>query len=217
MLEDDIKNIYSLETIVEQDMIEQISFFDFVKKVIEIKGYKNKDARWLLVSMLCAKLPYLERITDLLNCLDGFDEYLHKIQSAIIKDDLLNNDYSDNNLRMTMTDIDLMSGVEFEDFLYEYFIKQGYVCKRTKTTGDQGIDLLIEKDGIVIGVQAKCYSGTVGNHAIMETVAGMNYYNANRCMVITNSTFTKSAIELAKANKVVLWDRTVLQERLSEL
>jgi restriction system protein len=49
----------------------------------------------------------------------------------------------------------------------------------------------------------------------MEAVAGMKYYNANKCMVITNSTFTKSAQELAKVNNVELWDRQILKEKLT--
>ena len=40
--------------------------------------------------------------------------------------------------------------------------------------------------------------------------------NLIRDMVITNSTFTKSAIELATVNDVVLWDRQVLIEKLAD-
>ena len=36
-------------------------------------------------------------------------------------------------------------------------------------------------------------------------------------MVITNSTFTKSAIELAKKNNVQLWDRKTLIEKIDDL
>jgi HJR/Mrr/RecB family endonuclease len=79
----------------------------------------------------------------------------------------------------------------------------------------KGIDLVAKKDDYVLAIQAKCYTGTVGNHAIMEAVAGTKYYNANQTMVITNSTFTKSAVELAAVNNVILWDRQVLIEKLA--
>ena len=49
----------------------------------------------------------------------------------------------------------------------------------------------------------------------MEAFAGMKYYKANRCMVITNSAFSKSAVELANANGVILWDRQILIEKLN--
>lgn len=63
--------------------------------------------------------------------------------------------------------------------------------------------------------QAKCYpNSVVGNSAIQEVVAGMKYYNAESAYVITNSTFTSSAINLAKVNNVILWDRNKLTEML---
>ena len=63
-------------------------------------------------------------------------------------------------------------------------------------------------------IQTKSYNTPVGNHAIMEVVAGKNYYKANRCIVITNNIFTKSAKDLAFANGVELWDRKTLLEQV---
>ena len=96
-------------------------------------------------------------------------------------------------------------------------IKLNFTCENTKTTGDQGVDIIAMKDNNKIAIQAKCYSQPVGNHAIMEAIAGMKYYKANQCMVITNSTFTKAAKDLATANGVILWDRKILIEKLKEL
>jgi HJR/Mrr/RecB family endonuclease len=107
-----------------------------------------------------------------------------------------------------------MSGIEFEEFLCNYFKSHGYECSMTKASADQGVDLIAKRDGTIVAIQAKCYSGTVGNHAIMEAVAGARFYNANQCMVITNSTFTKTAIELARANNVILKDRKTLIEKI---
>jgi HJR/Mrr/RecB family endonuclease len=83
-----------------------------------------------------------------------------------------------------------------------------------KSIGRPRVDLIAKRDGTVVAIQAKCYSGIVGNHAIMDAVAGARFYNANQCMVITNSTFTKIAIELARANNVILWDRKTLIEKI---
>lgn len=118
---------------------------------------------------------------------------------------------------ITIPDIDLMSGAEFENFVANFFSKIGYKTRVTKSSGDQGIDVIATKNDFIVAIQTKCYHGVVGNHAIMEAVAGMKYYNANKCMVITNSTFTKSAQELAKANNVEIWDRQILKEKLEEL
>ena len=76
----------------------------------------------------------------------------------------------------TLKDIDLMTGIEFENFLCDLFQKMGYHTLSTKISGDQGIDIVAEKDSIKIGIQAKCYTGTVGNGAIQEAAAGKTFY-----------------------------------------
>lgn len=121
-----------------------------------------------------------------------------------------------NNLETvyTIDDIDLMNGLEFEEFLATLFVKMGYSAKLTKSTGDQGIDVVAERKGIKYGIQAKCYAGNVGNSAVQEAVAGKSFYNVDKVIVITNSHFTESAIILAKSNGVILWDREILSEKL---
>ena len=120
-----------------------------------------------------------------------------------------------NNL--TIADIDGMNGQEFEKTIAGLFERKGYNVEITKGSGDQGIDIIARRAGKCIGIQAKCYTGAVGNHAIMEAVGGMKYYDCDSCMVITNSTFTKSALELARVNDVELWNRTILIDNLNEM
>ena len=78
------------------------------------------------------------------------------------------------------------------------------------------MDLIIEKDGKAIGIQAKRYSSNVGNKAIQEVIAGSQFYKCNRCIVVTNSYFSKQAKELAQKTKVILWDRDKLSSLLIE-
>jgi Restriction endonuclease len=118
--------------------------------------------------------------------------------------------------KLTIDDIDLMSGHEFEYFINDLFKKMGYSVNQTKSTGDQGIDVIAVKRGLKIGIQAKCYSGSVSNKAIQEVVAGMKYYRISKGIVVTNNYFTNSAIELAKANDIILWDRLMLKEKIQE-
>ena len=75
---------------------------------------------------------------------------------------------------------------------------------RTPTTGDQGVDLITEKDGIRCAIQCKFYSKPVGNKAIQEVIAGRGFYNCDTAMVVTNNSFTKSAKQLAKNSNVQL-------------
>lgn len=118
--------------------------------------------------------------------------------------------------KLSIDDIDLMSGIEFENIISNLFKKMGYNTKITKSSGDQGIDVIAIKGDVKIGIQTKCYSSKVSNSAIQEVVAGKNYYNLNKLLVVTNNYFTKGAIELAYKNNVILWDRMILKEKISE-
>lgn len=119
--------------------------------------------------------------------------------------------------KYTIEDVDIMSGNQFEHFVSELFEAMGYKTYITPPSGDQGIDVIAKKGEAKVAIQAKCYSSAVGNHAIMEAVAGAKYYNANKIMVVTNNFFTKSAQDLAKSNNVTLWNRTALIEKIKEL
>jgi restriction system protein len=71
------------------------------------------------------------------------------------------------------------------------------VC-RTPKTGDQGADLLVKKDGRKIAIQAKRYTGSVGNEAVQEIVGALEFYGADEGWVITSGTFSPSARALAQ-------------------
>jgi len=117
----------------------------------------------------------------------------------------------------TIRDVDLMSGYDFERFLVKLYQKMNYsVIKHTKLSNDQGADLVVEKAGVKYVIQAKRYVGTVGNDAIQQVTASIKYYNADKGVVITNSTFTTSAIKLASSNKIELIGRTELKKLIED-
>ena len=105
-----------------------------------------------------------------------------------------------------------MDGLSFEVFCSELLTINGFQnVFVTKASNDYGIDILAEKDDIKYAIQCKCYSSSIGNSAVQEANAGKEYYDCHVAVVMTNSTFTKNAIELAKKNKVILWDRDKLK------
>ncbi len=110
-----------------------------------------------------------------------------------------------------------LNGYDFEEYLQKLLSLLGYTVIQTPLSGDQGADLILSKDGQKIVVQAKKYNGKVPNKAIQEVVAAKNYYNADKAMVVTNSSFTKSAIELALRNDVELWDGLKLRKIINTL
>lgn len=115
-------------------------------------------------------------------------------------------------LSSTIGQIDQMDGREFERFLKSYFEEQGYKVSLTKDSHDYGADLICTNKEEVLVVQAKRYEANVGNAAVQQVVAAQAYYEADRCLVVTNSYFTKPAIELAETNEVELWDRDELMK-----
>ncbi|MDI9412150.1 MAG: restriction endonuclease [Bacillota bacterium] len=109
--------------------------------------------------------------------------------------------------------IDNLSGIEFEEYLVRLFENLGYDVQETPASNDYGADLVITKNSEKTVVQAKRYSSTVGISSVQEVIAAKNYYNANKCLVITNNYFTSNAVNLARANDVELWDRDTLVEQ----
>ncbi len=103
--------------------------------------------------------------------------------------------------------VDEMSGTEFEEYAAEILHRNGIeVLELTKGSGDFGADIIVVLEGERTAVQCKRYSRPIGVKAVQEAAASMSYYKCTRAAVITNSTFTKAAIELAAESGVVLWD-----------
>lgn len=114
----------------------------------------------------------------------------------------------------TISEIDNMSGLDFEAFVVDLMISLGYEAYQTKASNDYGIDVIAKKDNDIYAIQAKRYSGNVGIHSVMEASTGAKYYNANYAVVITNSYFTKQAIDCAEKVGVTLLDRDFLIKKL---
>ena len=117
---------------------------------------------------------------------------------------------------ISIDDVDLMTGVEFENFVADIFRRNGFTIDMTPTSGDQGVDIIASKGIQRIGIQVKRYSGNVGNAAIQEVVGGLKFYGLTKMIVVTNRYFTNSADKLAESNDVVLWDRGVLKDKIEE-
>lgn len=116
--------------------------------------------------------------------------------------------------RMNLEQVDELSGLDFEYFLFYLFKKKGIHTKITSYTHDFGADLILRRHGKRIVIQAKRWSDNVGIQAVQETIGAMSYYKAKHGVVITNSFYTKSAIELANASDIVLLNRYDLADMI---
>lgn len=102
---------------------------------------------------------------------------------------------------------DILDGKKYEKYCCEYLKKHGFHhIQLTKTSNDQGIDILAYKNHKKYGFQCKYYDTPVGNFAVQEAFTGAAYYNCDKACVITNTTFTRSALQLAEETDVLLYE-----------
>lgn len=114
-------------------------------------------------------------------------------------------------------ELDEIEGHDFEYYCAELLKKRGFVdVTVTKGSGDYGVDVLAEKDGVTYGIQCKAYAAPVGVKAVQEAYAGKEYYDRMVGAVLTNQYFTKPAVEAAKKLKILLWDRGYLDSMIEE-
>ena len=222
------ESIYN--TLYDKDINElienKINFKYFLQKIdnkLFFKTFKYKDctsennngAYTVLYHYIIKKtaefIPvetFFEIVIDKYGFIDLLKSKERKIELEIEKRRLLEG----NLLKENIEEVDKFSfdnintGYEFENYLKNIFDKLGYISIVTKSSGDQGGDLIIEKDKIKTVVQAKFYSSPVGNKAIQEVVSAIAFYKANKGMVVTNNIFTKAAVCLAEANNIELLD-----------
>jgi restriction system protein len=114
------------------------------------------------------------------------------------------------------SELDQLSGKEFEEFLAGLFRAQGYAAELTAVTGDYGADLILTKDGQRISVQAKRHMGSVGVQAVQEALSGQAYYQCDTAWVITTGAFTTNARVLAEKSGVKLISRSDLGNLMAQ-
>ena len=113
--------------------------------------------------------------------------------------------------------MDEMEGHDFEYFCADLLRKKGFLdVEVTKGSGDYGVDILAEKDGVTYAVQCKCYNAPIGVKAVQEAYAGRDYYDRMVGAVMTNQYFTSAAVAAAGKLKILLWDRGYVESMIEE-
>lgn len=116
-----------------------------------------------------------------------------------------------------MDQADRMDGSEFEYFCAGLLRRNGFSNVRvTSQSGDQGVDILATKNNIHYAIQCKRYKKALNNGPIQEVHAGKAYYGCDVGVVMTNSYFTRSAVDLARSTGTLLWDREVLAQMMQQ-
>lgn len=176
-------------------------------------NFENEEDYQSLFEQLC---EYLDR-KEIDYQIDELKELLQK-KYKLLKANQFEEKLSRNpDKRITVQEIEHLNGFEFEELIGELFRKVGYKVKVTKKSGDQGADLVVDKDGVCTAIQTKKYARSVGNTAVQEVVAAMKYYDCDKAMVITTGLFTKGAFELASRNGVQLVDKKGLDDLFDKI
>lgn len=107
--------------------------------------------------------------------------------------------------------VDSMGSLDFERYVAMLLKSNGYHSVSLTEKYDLGVDIIAEKDGVRWGVQVKHYSGLVKASAVRQVVTGLNMYDCDRAMVVTNSTYSVTARRLSAGNDCILIDRAGLK------
>lgn len=113
---------------------------------------------------------------------------------------------------------DNMSGYDYEHFVAKCFRNSGYRnVTVTQKSGDYGADIVMtDSNGVRICVQCKKSVSPVGVQAVQEVIGAMYHYHCSKGTVVTTSTFTPNAKELASEAGIELFEnfRTTKEDDL---
>ena len=75
-----------------------------------------------------------------------------------------------------------------------------------------GVSLTLHPFFLRICIQCKNYKKSVGNNAVQQISAGKLYWKGTHAVLVSKSSFTKSAQKLARANNVILMNDFELKD-----
>lgn len=102
-------------------------------------------------------------------------------------------------------DLRSLSPKEFEEMVVELYVAMGHKAKRTGTTGDHGIDVVVQAtNGEKWVVQCKRWRGTVGEPVVRDFYGVMHHEKADKGAIITTGKFTPQAREWARGKPLTL-------------
>ena len=191
--------------------VDQIYMND--NQVKDVIAYIIKNSSFNSLSELFSQLGLINSYIDNYKSTYKRMELVHK-REQYLKGDFSNLKEEEKN-KQSLENIH--TGTEFEKYLVKLFKDMGYEVKHTGKAGDQGCDLLVKKNDKTYCVQAKYYTSNLNNTPIQEIIGSLKYYNGDQGVVVTNSSFTSGACELARSSEVILIDGRKLQKLINYL
>lgn len=112
-----------------------------------------------------------------------------------------------------------LSGKDFERELSNLFSSQGYIVELTPSSGDQGIDIVLRKEGIKIIVQCKAHANPVGPAVVRDLYGTLIASKANSAILASISGFTKGVHNFVKGKRIqllLLNDIILMSEQINQ-
>ncbi|HVS82656.1 MAG TPA: restriction endonuclease [Pyrinomonadaceae bacterium] len=117
----------------------------------------------------------------------------------------------------TLEGLRRLSPKEFEKFVEDLLAELGYEkTNQTGGSGDQGADILAEKNGDRVVIQCKRYKGIVGPHEVRDLIGAMALADAQRGLLITTGMFSIQAERMIGEAQIEMVDGNKLIEVIAE-
>ena len=97
-----------------------------------------------------------------------------------------------------------LSGTRFEQELGNLYSQLGYEVESTPTSGDEGVDIILRKDGKKTVVQCKAHKTPVGPAIVRELYGSMVAYGAENSILACTGGFTRGVRAFAKGKPIEL-------------
>ena len=91
-----------------------------------------------------------------------------------------------------------LGGIEFEQEMGKLFMARGYHMQSTPRTGDEGVDLVVTKNGKTTVVQCKAQAG---QPVVRDLYGSMSHFRADRAILACTGGFTKGFTSLCGASR----------------
>ncbi|MCI0449237.1 MAG: restriction endonuclease [Chlorobi bacterium] len=147
------------------------------------------------------KLRELENSDEYINY-KKYNEYHQKYCAELSRFKTFKNNYIKIEKRKIQTFWHNLNPTEFENEVAELYKLKGYKAVTTKISGDQGVDIFLEKDKNIYVVQCKKWKTKIGEHALRDLLGTKINHNANYAILVTLNGISKVALKFAEKNNI---------------
>lgn len=97
-----------------------------------------------------------------------------------------------------------LGGIEFEQELGKLYRARGYNVKSTPVSGDQGVDLILTKNGETTVVQCKAHKRPASPAVVRELYGSMHAFGADNAILACTGGFSVSVKDFARGKPIEL-------------